>query len=134
MNELEKALFSLIKKELCVVKRSKKDPFAEITIQGKRQGKPTIYKALRSLEREGRIRIISHRWDTTYLPAARFLSKEDDMLNVVMNHLDGVGIDIKILADRIHGCTKESLKDLDDVLAEFPKAAKKALKPKEGWD
>lgn len=53
MNELEKALFSLIKKELRVIKRSKKNLFAEITVQGKRQGKPTIYKALRSLERRG---------------------------------------------------------------------------------
>lgn len=133
MDELEKALYALIKENLFLVKRSKKDPFAGVTVKGKRPGRPALNKALRNLEREGLVRIINHRWDTTYLPAARTLKKDDDVLNVVMMHLDGAEIDMKILGDRAHGYTAESLKDLDDLLAEFSKAAKSVLKLKKGW-
>lgn len=134
MDELEKALYALIKKNLILVKRSKKDPFAGITVQGKRPGKPAISKALRSLEQEGLVRIIKHNWDTTYLPAARTLRKGDDVLYVVTMHLDGAEIDMKILSDRVHRCTPESLKDLDDLLAKFSRDAKSVLKLKKGED
>ena len=97
MDELKKAFYALIKKNLVLVKRSKKDPFAEITVHGKRPDKPAINKALRSLEQEGLVRIINHRWDTTYLPAARTLRKGDDVLDVVTAHLEGAEIDMKIL-------------------------------------
>ena len=131
MDELEKALLDLIKGQLGVVKRSKKDPFAEITVQGKRPGKPAIYKALRSLEREGLVRIIKHNWDTTYLPAARTLRNEDDVRNVVSRHLRELEIDMKILAAHADEAAAKSLKDLDDVLAEFLKTARKTLRQEE---
>lgn len=46
----------------------------------------------------------------------------------------GAEIDMKMLGDRVHGCTPESLKDLDGLLAKFSKDAKSALKPKKGRD
>lgn len=129
MNDLEKAVFALIKSEGGVKKGgSRRDPFGKITVQGKRPTKTAVTGAIRSLSKDGHIRVISHRFDTTYLPAAKYLRRPDDVRNVLSEHIRSVEIDMKILADRADECTIESLKELDDVLAEFSKAAKRTLK------
>ena len=134
MDDLEKALLAMIKGELGVKKSSSnRDPFGKVTVQGKKPGKAAVTKAIRSLAKEGRIRVVSHRFDTTYLPAARELRREDDIREVVSQHLRSAEIDMKILDDVAGASTAESLKDLDDLLAEFRKAAKAALKRREDW-
>ena len=129
MDDLERAVFALIKAEGGVKKSgSRRDPFGKITVKGKRPTKAAVTGAIRSLSKDGHIRVISHRFDTTYLPAARHLRKPDDVRNVLSEHIESVGIDMKILRDRVDECTVESLKELDDVLAEFSRAAKRTLK------
>lgn len=129
MDDLERAVFALIKSEGGVKKSgSRRDPFGKITVKGKRPTKAAVTGAIRSLSKEGRIRVISHRFDTTYLPAARHLRNHEDIRNVLSQHIESVKIDLRILFDRVDESTVESLKELDDILAEFSKASKSALK------
>lgn len=129
MDDLERAVFALIKAERGVKKSgSRRDPFGKITVKGKRPTKAAVTGAIRSLSKEGHIRVISHRFDTTYLPAARHLRKPDDVRNVLEEHIEAVKIDLRILSDRVDESTVESLRELDDVLAVFSKASKNALK------
>ena len=132
MDEAEKAVLALIKAELGVKKSSSnRNPFAKVTVQGKRLSKAEATKAVRSLSKDGHIRVFSHRFDTTYMPAARTLRKQDDVRRVVENSLGLAGIDLRILADRLDGSTIESIKELDDVLGEFSKTAGRTLKRSE---
>ena len=132
MDELEKALLAMIKGSRYVKKNSSnREPFAKVTVQGKKPGKAAVTKAIRSLSKEGRIRVVSHRFDTTYLPAARELKREDDVREMMTLHLHLAEIDMKILNDVADASTVESLRDLDDLLAEFRRAAKASLKRRE---
>ena len=135
MDEIEKALFALIKGGPGVKKNSsRRDPFGKVTVQGKKPSKAAVTKAIRSLSKEGRIRVVSNRFDTTYLPAARELRRDDDVRVVVDAHLTAVESTIKGLIHRVDSSTAKSLKDLDDALAEFTRAAKGSLKQREDWD
>lgn len=119
----------MIKGELGVKKSSSnRDPFGKVTVQGKKPGKAAVTKAIRSLSKEGRIRVVSNRFDTTYLPAARTLRRDGDIRNVVDAHLMAVEATVKGLIHRVDSSTTKSLKDLDDVLAEFTRAARGSLK------
>lgn len=134
MDDLEKALLEMIKSSRFVTKSSSnREPFGKVTVQGKKPSKAAVTKAIRSLSKEGRIRVVSHRFDTTYLPAARELGREDDVREVMSRHLHLAEIDMKILDDMAYASTVESLRDLDDLLAEFRRAAKGTLKRREDW-
>lgn len=134
MDELEKAVFALIKGEQGVTKNSSnRDPFGKITVQGRRPTKAAITSAIRSLSKDGRIRVISNRFDTRYLPAARSLRKDDDIRRVVDMHLMAVEIVIKGLIHSTDSSSTASLKDLDDVLAAFTKDARNSLKRRDDW-
>ena len=134
MDGLEEALLEMIKGSRCVKKNSsRRDPFAKVTVQGKKPSNAAVTKAIRSLSKEGRIRVVSNRFDTTYLPAARELRRDDDVRVVVDAHLTAVESTIKGLIHRVDSSTAQSLKDLDDALAEFTRAARGSLKRREDW-
>ena len=129
LDEIEKAVLAKIKDELGVKKSSSnREPFAKVVVQGKRLSKAAAQKAIRSLSKDGHIRVFSHRFDTTYMPAARTLKKHDDIRRAVEHSLELAGIDLRILSDRADTSTVESLKELDDLVAEFLKAARRTLK------
>lgn len=135
MDEIEKAVLAKIKDELGVKKSSSnREPFAKVVVQGKRLSKAAAQKAIRSLSKDGHIRVFSHRFDTTYMPAARTLKKHDDIRRAVEHSLELAGIDLRILSDRADTSTVESLKELDDLVAEFLKAARRTLKHREDLD
>ena len=135
MDEVEKAVLAMIKDEMGVKKSSSnREPFAKVVVQGKRLSKAAAQKAIRSLSKDGHIRVFSHRFDTTYMPAARTLKKHDDIRRVVEHSLELAGIDLRILSDRAYESTAESLKELDDLVAEFSKAARRTLKQRENLD
>lgn len=135
LDEVEKAVLAMIKDEMGVKKSSSnREPFAKVVVQGKRLSKAAAQKAIRSLSKDGHIRVFSHRFDTTYMPAARTLKKHDDIRRVVEHSLELAGIDLRILSDRAYESTAESLKELDDLVAEFSKAARRTLKQRENLD